>query len=283
MRLTPSDAPASHALPRSTRPGPLIMGVVNVTPDSFSDGGQFGDGAAAIDHGRRLIDSGADLLDVGGESTRPGSLPVTALEQWARIGKVVAELSRSSVPVSVDTRSAEVAHRALEAGAAIVNDVSSGSDPELLPAVARSGATVILMHMQGTPRTMQAAPHYVNVVEDVLAQLERDRARALAAGVAPERVWLDPGIGFGKSLEHNLEILRSLAHFVATGATIVLGTSRKSFIDGCSKSTAQQRLAGSLASLVPAFHAGVHVVRVHDVFETRQFFDLLAQVGGPPA
>ncbi len=278
MRLTTQGSRLSTALLKSKRPGPLIMGVVNVTPDSFSDGGQFGDAVAAIDYGRRLIDCGADILDVGGESTRPGSLPVTADEQWKRIGAVVAELSCGPVPVSVDTRSAEVARRALEAGASIINDVSAGSDPELLPEVARRGATVVLMHMQGLPRTMQTDPHYTAVVEDVRAELERARGRAISAGVAPEQAWIDPGIGFGKTLEHNLEILRSLHRFVDTGATVVLGTSRKSFIDGLSKADVQKRLAGSLASLVPAWHAGVQVVRVHDVFETRQFFDLLAQV-----
>lgn len=265
-------------LPAATRRGPRIMGIVNVTPDSFSDGGQFEDAAAAIDFGRRLVDAGADLLDVGGESTRPGSLPVTAHEQWRRIGPVVAELALGPVPISVDTRDADVARRALEAGAVIINDVSAGSDPELLPEVARHGATVVLMHMQGLPRTMQTDPHYQDCVAEVLLELARARVRANAAGVPDERAWIDPGIGFGKALEHNLQILRSLDQFVATGATVVLGTSRKSFIDASSKSGVRERLAGSLATLVPAWKAGVHVVRVHDVFETRQFFDLLSQV-----
>jgi dihydropteroate synthase len=271
---------ASEVHTQATRTRPLIVGVINVTPDSFSDGGQFADAAAAIDHGRRLGDQGADLLDVGGESTRPGSLPVTDDEQWARIGHVVEELAHGKVPVSVDTRSAEVARRALEHGATIINDVSAGSDPDLLPVVARRGATVVLMHMQGEPRTMQRQPHYQDCVSEVKAALLAARARALAAGVREDHVWIDPGLGFGKSLEHNLEILRGLGEFVATGVPVLVGASRKSFIDGCSPSGVGDRLAGSLASLVPAWRAGVHAVRVHDVFATRQFFDVLARVHG---
>lgn len=257
---------------------PLIMGVINVTPDSFSDGGQFEDAARAADYGRRLVDAGADILDVGGESTRPGSLPVTTDEQWSRIGQVVDELARGRVPVSVDTRSAEVARRALEHGASIINDVSAGSDPRLLPEVAQAGATVVLMHRQGEPRTMQVRPAYSDCVAEVSAILMSARQGALALGIKPEHVWIDPGIGFGKLYEHNLSLLRALDALVALGAPVVLGTSRKSFIADCSPADVSRRLAGSLASLVPAYRAGVHAVRVHDVFETRQFFDVLEQV-----
>jgi dihydropteroate synthase len=270
----------SETASRAVRQRPLIMGVINVTPDSFSDGGRFLDADSAIEHGRELADSGADLLDVGGESTRPGSLPVTAAEQWSRIGRVVAELARGPLPVSVDTRTAEVARRALEHGATIINDVSAGADPGLLREVVRFGATVVLMHMQGEPRSMQNRPEYRDCAEEVALFLGAARARAVEAGVSPERVWIDPGIGFGKELEHNLELLRALPRLVATGAPVVVGTSRKSFISGCSPADPNRRLAGSLASLVPAWRAGVHVVRVHDAFETRQFFDVLEQVGG---
>jgi dihydropteroate synthase len=255
------------------------MGIVNVTPDSFSDGGRFPDALSAIDFGKRLADSGADLLDVGGESTRPGSLPVTVEEQWSRIGRVVTELALLSIPVSVDTRSAVVARRALDAGASIINDVSAGSDPELLPAVAAAGATVVLMHMQGEPRTMQQHPSYHDCVGEVAAFLALARERAKDSGVAPERAWIDPGIGFGKDLSHNLQLLQSLDVLVATGARVVVGTSRKAFLASLHPAPVQARLAGSLASLVPAFRAGVHAVRVHDVVETRQFFDVLEQVG----
>ena len=270
----------SQTASRPVRQRPLIMGVINVTPDSFSDGGRFLDADAAIEHGRELADAGADLLDVGGESTRPGSLPVTAAEQWSRIGRVVAELATGPLPVSVDTRTAEVARRALAHGATIINDVSAGADPGLLREVARFGATVVLMHMQGEPRSMQNRPEYRDCVEEVALFLSAARARAIEAGVSPERAWVDPGIGFGKDLEHNLELLRALPRLVATGAPVVVGTSRKSFISGCSPADPNRRLAGSLASLVPAWRAGVHVVRVHDAFETRQFFDVLEQVGG---
>jgi dihydropteroate synthase len=276
MRTAPT--PESRAT-ASARQRPLIMGIVNVTPDSFSDGGRFPDALSAIDFGKRLADSGADLLDVGGESTRPGSLPVTVEEQWSRIGRVVTELALLSIPVSVDTRSAVVARRALDAGASIINDVSAGSDPELLPAVAAAGATVVLMHMQGEPRTMQQHPSYHDCVGEVAVFLALARERAKDSGVAPERAWIDPGIGFGKDLSHNLQLLQSLDVLVATGARVVVGTSRKSFLASLHPAPVQARLAGSLASLVPAFRAGVHAVRVHDVVETRQFFDVLEQVG----
>lgn len=273
---TAQDAPVEISGARARRP--LIMGVINVTPDSFSDGGRFPDAASAADYGRRLVEEGADILDVGGESTRPGSLPITVEEQWSRVGRVVEELARGNVPVSVDTRSAEVARRALEHGASIINDVSAGSDPAMLPEVARTGAKVVLMHMQGEPRSMQVHPAYTDCVAEVSAFLRSARAGALALGIRPEHVWIDPGIGFGKLFEHNLSLLRALDALVSTGAPVVLGASRKSFIASCSPAEVSRRLAGSLASLVPAYRAGVHAVRVHDVFETRQFFDVLARL-----
>jgi dihydropteroate synthase len=275
--FTPSPEPEVHHEFRPKRP--LIMGIVNVTPDSFSDGGAFVDPLMAIDHGRRLVDQGADLLDVGGESTRPGSLPVTASEQWSRIGRVVTELARQRVPVSVDTRSAEVALRALEAGAQILNDVSAGQfDAKLLPTVARHQATVVLMHMRGEPRSMQTHPHYEDCAQEVYDFLVSRAEAAVSAGVNAGSIWIDPGIGFGKSTDHNLELIRNLDRLVETGMPVLLGTSRKSFIDHVAPACVRERLAGSLASLVPAVAAGVHAVRVHDVAATYQFLELLARL-----
>lgn len=267
--------------PTCAFPGPLVMGILNVTPDSFSDGGRFADAASALEFGRKLVADGADLIDIGGESTRPGSLPVTADEQWKRIGRVVAELSRSAAKVSVDTQSSEVARRALDSGAVLINDVSAGSDPQLFEVIAAARATVIVMHMRGVPRSMQQQPHYDDCASEVLTELQRARSRAIDAGVLPDHVWIDPGIGFGKTLAHNIELLQSLDRFTSDGTRVVVGTSRKAFIDACSPSDVAHRLAGSLASLVPAWNAGVHAVRVHDVFETRQFFNVLARMAAP--
>ena len=275
--LTPAPDLDAHHEPRPKRP--LIIGIVNVTPDSFSDGGSFALPVAAIDHGKSLLDQGADLLDVGGESTRPGSLPVTASEQWSRIGRVVTELARQRVPISVDTRSAEVAERALEAGAQVINDVSAGlSDQKLLSTVARYHATVILMHMQGEPRSMQTDPHYEDCTQEVHDFLVSRAQAAVSAGVTEGRVWIDPGIGFGKNTNHNLELVRNLDSLVETGMPVLVGTSRKSFIDHVAPACVRERLAGSLASLVPAVAVGVHAVRVHDVAATYQFLELLTRL-----
>jgi dihydropteroate synthase len=258
---------------------PLIMAVVNVTPDSFSDGGQFDSPALAVAHGRRLMASGADLLDIGGESTRPGSQPVDPSEQWARIGAVVSRLAETAVPLSIDTRSAEVAGRALTAGASVINDVSAGlADPEMFPLVAEQGATIVLMHMQGEPHTMQAQPTYANCAQEVADFLATRAEAAERAGIAREQIWIDPGIGFGKTLDHNLELLQNLHLLVETGYPVLVGTSRKSFISKVSEAPPDRRLGGSLASLVPAFAAGVHCVRVHDAQETHQFLELLTRL-----
>jgi dihydropteroate synthase len=257
------------------------MGIVNVTPDSFSDGGQHALPAQAVAWGRRLVAEGADLLDIGGESTRPGSRPVSGAVQWERIGAVVEGLAGSGVPLSVDTRSAEVAERALGAGATIINDVSAGrEEPALLQAVARHGATIILMHMQGTPDTMQAGPHYDDCVREVRDFLLERAAAARAAGIDAGKIWIDPGIGFGKTLEHNLELLAHLDRFTDTDYPVVMGASRKSFIARIADAPADGRLGGSLAALVPALEAGVHAVRVHDVLATRQFIDVAARLRG---
>jgi dihydropteroate synthase len=248
-----------------------LMGVVNVTPDSFSDGGLFLEPEAAIAHGVQLVEDGADILDVGGESTRPGAAEVDVGEEVARTEPVVSDLAGLGHTVSIDTSKLAVAEAALGAGAAIVNDVTAlRGDPGIAPLCAERGAGLILMHMQGTPRTMQENPRYEDVVDDVKAFLAERLETALAAGVAEERIWLDPGIGFGKTLEHNLELLRRLAELRALGRPLVVGTSRKSFIGKIDGSEAVERIGGTIASSVLAAAEGADVLRVHDVAEVAQ-------------
>lgn len=262
-----------------TRSRPLIMGILNITPDSFSDGGRYFDPAAALDHAARLVEEGADILDIGGESTRPGSTPVPPDEQWRRIGEVVKTLGQGETPLSIDTTSAEVAARALDAGAAMINDISAGrNDAEILPLVARHDASIILMHMQGDPGTMQADPRYKDCVAEVREFLIDRAEAAQGAGIPADRIWIDPGIGFGKNLSHNLELMRNLKVFVATGYKTLLGASRKSFVRHLFKAAGDERIGGSLAAVVPAFQTGCHCVRVHDVRETYQFLELLARL-----
>ena len=244
------------------------MGIVNVTPDSFSDGGLFLAPEDAIAHGRELAADGADLLDVGGESTRPGADPVPAEEECRRVLPVIEALAADGFEVSIDTTKAAVAGQALEAGATVVNDVSAFRfEPELAGITASSGATCVLMHMLGEPRTMQDDPRYEDVVSDVKSFLEERLAFAVGQGVAEERVWLDPGIGFGKTAEHNLELLRRLEEIVAIGRPVVVGTSRKSFLGKITGRGEEGRLAGTLASNVMALERGAEVFRVHDVAE----------------
>jgi len=244
------------------------MGVVNVTPDSFSDGGRFFEHGDAIAHGRKLAEDGADFVDVGGESTRPGAEPVGAEEERRRVIPVVEALAAEGIGVSVDTSKAAVARRALEAGAAVVNDVSAFRlDPELAGLTAAAGATCVLMHMLGEPRTMQDDPRYGDVVAEVAAFLEERLAFAVAEGVPEDRVWLDPGIGFGKTSEHNLELLRRLDEIAALGRPVVVGTSRKSFLGRLTGRGEEGRLAGTLATNVMALERGASVFRVHDVAE----------------
>ena len=246
------------------------MGIVNVTPDSFSDGGRFFEHGDAIAHGRRLAEDGADLVDVGGESTRPGAEPVGAEEERRRVIPVVEALAAEGIVVSVDTTKAAVARPALEAGAAVVNDVSAFRvDPELAGLTAAAGATCVLMHMLGEPRTMQDDPRYDDVVAEVAAFLEERLAFAVAEGVPESRVWLDPGIGFGKTSEHNLELLRRLDEIAALGRPVVIGTSRKSFLGRLTGRGEEGRLAGTLATNVMALERGAGVFRVHDVAEVR--------------
>ena len=252
-------------------PGPKLMGVVNVTPDSFSDGGLYLDPEAAIAHGRELAAAGAAILDVGGESTRPGAEPVGAEEETRRIVPVIAGLRALECEISVDTSKAAVAAAALESGATIVNDVTAlRGDPGMGPLCAERDATVVLMHMRGDPRTMQEDPRYDDVVAEVKAFLAERLAAATAAGVAEERVWLDPGIGFGKTAAHNMELLRRLGELRDLGRPLVVGTSRKSFIGKVDGSAAGERLGGTIASSVLAAAEGAAVLRVHDVAEVRQ-------------
>jgi dihydropteroate synthase len=260
-----------------------LMGIVNVTPDSFSDGGRFLEPEAAIAHGRRLAGEGADILDVGGESTRPGADPVRTEEELRRVLPVVEALAASGHRVSIDTTKLEVARAALEAGATIVNDVSAFRfAPELGGLVADTGADCCLMHMLGEPRTMQADPRYGDVVSDVRAFLEERLAFAVSEGVPEERVWLDPGIGFGKTVEHNLELLRRLGEIVAIGRPVVVGTSRKSFLGKLTRGGAEaDRLPGTIATSVLALVRGASIFRVHDVAAVSDALEVAAATVAP--
>jgi dihydropteroate synthase len=256
---------------------PLIMGVVNVTPDSFSDGGAFLDPTAAIDQGRALLAAGADLLDIGGESTRPGALPVDPATEAARIVPVIQALAEAGATLSVDTRRPSVMAAALDAGARIVNDVTALADDAALALVAARRVPVVLMHMQGEPRTMQAEPRYDVPALDLFDFFETRLAACRAAGIVPGAILIDPGIGFGKTLEHNLALLRDLALFEALGHGILLGLSRKSFIGTLSgEARPSHRLAGSLAGALHGLARGAELLRVHDVGETRQALKLIA-------
>src|SRR4051812_9133017 len=242
------------------------MGVVNVTPDSFSDGGLFLDAEAAVKHGLRLRDEGADVVDVGGESTRPGAEPVDEAEELRRVLPVVEPLAGSGACVSIDTAKAGVARAALAAGASIVNDVTAfRGSPDMAGLVAERGAGCCLMHMLGEPRTMQRDPRYDDVVSDVKAFLEARMIAAMAAGVAEERIHLDPGIGFGKTVAHNLELLRRLDELVDLGRPIVVGTSRKTFLGRLTGRDVTERVHGTTATCVLALERGARIFRVHDV------------------
>ena len=244
------------------------MGVVNVTPDSFSDGGAFEDPVAAVAHARRLASEGATIVDVGGESTRPGADPVPAEEELRRVVPVVEGIAGLGLPVqiSIDTMKVAVAEAAVDAGASYVNDVTAfRHDPELAALVADRGLDCCLMHMLGEPRTMQRDPRYDDVVNDVKAFLEQRMAAAVAAGVAEDRIQLDPGIGFGKTVEHNLELLRRLDELVAIGRPLAIGTSRKSFLGRITGRDVTERVHGTTATCVLAFERGARVFRVHDV------------------
>lgn len=259
---------------------PRLMGVVNVTPDSFSDGGRYLDAGAAIRHGVELVRDGAEILDVGGESTRPGAEPVEEAEELRRVVPVVEGLAGTAT-VSIDTSKAAVAAAAIEAGAEIVNDVTAlQGDPEMAAVCTDRQAGVVLMHMPGNPRTMQDDPRYGDVVDDVKAFLSERTEAAVAAGIEEEGVWLDPGIGFGKTLEHNLELLRRLGELRELGRPLVIGTSRKSFIGKVDGSDVGERLGGTIASSVIAAAEGADILRVHDVGEMAQALRISAAVLG---
>jgi dihydropteroate synthase len=250
---------------------PALMGVLNVTPDSFSDGGEYLDAAAAVAHARAMAGEGAALVDVGGESTRPGAAPVGEAEELRRVMPVVEALGGDpTVPISIDTSKAAVARAATAAGASFVNDVTAlRGDPAMAEVVAASGAEVCLVHMLGEPRTMQDDPRYDDLVSEVQAFLEERLAFAVGEGIAEERVWLDPGIGFGKTLEHNLELLRRLDEIVTLGRPVLVGASRKRFIGTLTGRAERDRVAGTVAANVLAFARGAHMFRVHDVAATR--------------
>jgi len=249
---------------------PLLMGVVNVTPDSFSDGGRFFDPGSAIAHAERLAEDGADIIDVGGESTRPGALPVSAQQEMDRVLPVLEGLKTLEKPLSVDTRRPEVMRAALRAGASMINDIESLQAPGALEAVASSGCAVCLMHMKGEPATMQRAPHYDDVLAEVLGFL-RDRALACEkAGIGRNRIVVDPGFGFGKTLEHNLALMKSLSRFQDLKLPVLVGWSRKSSLGRITGRTQPgERLPASLAMALLALQGGARILRVHDVRETR--------------
>ena len=265
---TPRAPWAGFALDR-----PILMGILNVTPDSFSDGGAYYDPARAVAHGRAMIEAGADIVDIGGESTRPGSDDTPVAEELRRVIPIVEALAREGAVVSVDTRRAAVMQAALDAGARIVNDVTAlTGDRDSMAVAAQSGAPVVLMHMAGEPRTMQQAPHYNDVALDVLDYLEARVAACEAAGIPRDRIVVDPGMGFGKHpIDHNLPPLRRIALLHATGCGILLGLSRKSFIGRVSRNEPPaERVAGSVAGALWGVSRGVQILRVHDVAETRQ-------------
>lgn len=265
------------------RRSPLLMGVVNVTPDSFSDGGRFLDPGAAVRHALALVEAGADLLDVGGESSRPGAMPVDRDEEIRRITPVLEELrQRTEIPISIDTTKAAVAQAALAAGADIVNDISGlRGDPAMLPLLAQRDCGVVLMHMQGEPRTMQVAPHYDDVVREVRAWLEKRFHTLLDAGMAPERVVLDPGIGFGKRYADNVELLRCIESLRVHDRPLLVGASRKAFLGWLlAEPEPLARIEGDLAVNLHCHRKGVEILRLHDVRAARRLFRVVEALEG---
>ena len=259
---------------------PLVAGVVNVTPDSFSDGGRTLEAGAAIAHAQRLVDEGADLVDIGAESSRPGASSVSAEQELSRLLPVLDGLRDSPVPISVDTTKPEVMRAVIGAGAAMINDVGALSSPGALEAVAASDAGVCLMHMQGEPRTMQREPRYGDVVAEVRAFLAERVAAVEARGIARERIVIDPGFGFGKTVAHNFELLRNLYRFAEMGLPVMAGWSRKSTLGAITGRGAGDRLAASIAAALLAVQNGATIVRVHDVAATRDAFAVLAAMDG---
>ncbi len=269
------------------REGPLIMGILNLTPDSFSDGGRYQDPDQAVRHALRMVAEGADLVDVGGESTRPGSDRVSAGEQCRRTLETIRRLREQlpeHVPISIDTTLAEVAAAAVDAGASVINDISAGrEDGEMLCFAARHRLPLILMHMQGEPLTMQRDPHYVDVLGEVCAFLQQRIAAALEAGVAPQQIILDPGIGFGKTSEHNFCLLAGLQRIVRLGYPVLLGVSRKRFIRELGRAPVQDWIGACCACTALGVRQGVRLFRVHDVHPNRQAADLAWRLARPRA
>jgi dihydropteroate synthase len=260
---------------------PLLMGIINVTPDSFSDGGQFLELAAAVEQARKLVAEGAELLDVGGESTRPGAEPVHEDEEIGRVLPVIRELMNEvEIPLSVDTRKARVAAAAIEAGAEIINDVGGFGDPTMIEVAASSGAGVCVMHMQGTPETMQRQPTYGDVVAEVQAFLCERRDALVAAGVKQERICLDPGIGFGKTYEHNLALLRSCHSLHALGCPVLVGHSRKRFLGTMLGDDTGDRTEAGVGVALALAGQGVQILRVHDVRPVREALLAFETSGG---
>jgi len=248
---------------------PLVMGVVNITPDSFSDGGRFLEPEAAVAHAHRLVEEGADLLDIGGESTRPGAVPVSEQQELERILPLLEKLKGLEKPLSIDTRRPAVMKAALAAGASMINDVRALTEPYAHEAVATTGCAVCLMHMKGDPRTMQHSPHYDDVTREVKTFLKDAVRKAMFAGIGKDRIVVDPGIGFGKTSAHNLELLRNLSGLKDLGVPVLVGVSRKSLIGAVTGRPVEERLAGSLAMALLALQGGATILRVHDVKETR--------------
>jgi dihydropteroate synthase len=270
----------SESALRQRFPAPAVMGVINVTPDSFSDGGDHLDPAAAIAHGLTLAEAGADIIDIGGESTRPGAQPVTLEQELARVIPVIEGLAgRTAVPISIDTMKAEVARRAIAAGAGFVNDVSAlRHDPQMAAVVHEAGVGVCLMHMQGTPRTMQQDPRYDDVVAEVSEFLTERAAFAVSQGIGPALICIDPGIGFGKTIEHNLTLLRDLDGIASLGHPVLVAVSRKRFLGQITGRAERQRVAGTVAANLEAFRRGGWMFRVHDVAPNREALDVAAAV-----
>lgn len=271
--------PRSLSVNSESQPAmPLIMGILNVTPDSFSDGGEFFDVSRAVVHARRMVAEGAVIIDIGGESSRPGAKPVSATDQLTRVLPVIEGLKselRETCALSIDARVAEVADRAVAAGATMINDISGGADPEMLRVAAARDVPIVLMHMQGSPETMQDDPGYTDVVSEICEFLRERAERAMGAGVSQSNIIVDPGIGFGKSKHHNLEILRQLHRITALGYTVMLGTSRKRFMGAICRETGFRDLVGATcATTALGTLAGVGIFRVHDVRENRQAMEV---------
>jgi len=256
---------------------PLLMGIVNVTPDSFSDGGRYDHIEAAVSHGLSLIDAGADILDIGGESTRPFSEPVDSEEEWRRVGEVIRTLSHDSdCPISIDTSKASVAENAISNGAEIINDVTGlEGDPAMIKIATETGAGICAMHMQGTPETMQVKPEYGNVVEEIYSYLENRRSKLVTVGVCPQSICLDPGIGFGKTHGHNIELMQKASRFLDLGCPILMGHSRKGFLGKLVKhslnrdGSIHERDIATAAAACSLADQGIHILRVHDVATVR--------------